>query len=108
MYQTLLAAAMGGNNPRRIYLMARETPRSRFEYEDAGHTAYLEFDEGDGWITLWHTEVPESFRGRGVATLLAQTALQYARDKHLKVDVICPSVAEFLSKHPEWTPSRSE
>jgi uncharacterized protein len=77
--------------------------RSRFELEEAGETAYLEFDQDSaGWITLIHTEVPPALRGRGIAGVLAQTGLEYARDNHLKVDVVCPLVAGYLSKHPEF------
>src|SRR5271169_6899818 len=66
--------------------------KSRFEFEENGETAWLEFDRDDqGWMTLWHTEVPPSLRGRGIAATLARTALEYARDENLKVDVICPS-----------------
>ncbi|HTZ57252.1 MAG TPA: GNAT family N-acetyltransferase [Acidobacteriaceae bacterium] len=76
---------------------------SRFEVEEEGQTAYLEFElDNSGWITLWHTEVPEALRGRGVAGMLAQTALEYARDNKLKVDVVCPLVAGYVAKHPEF------
>jgi predicted GNAT family acetyltransferase len=70
-----------------------------------GETAYLEFDlDSAGWITLLHTEVPEALRGRGIAGELAKTGLEYARDNQLKVDVICPLVANYISKHPEFQP----
>jgi predicted GNAT family acetyltransferase len=77
--------------------------RSRFEFEENQEIAYLEFEiDSGGWITLWHTEVPESLRGRGVAGMLAKTALEYARDQKLKVDVICPIVADYIAKNPEF------
>ncbi len=77
--------------------------RSRFEFEEDGHIAYLEFETDDrGWITLIHTEVPPALRGRGIASTLARTALEYARDNNLKVDIICPIAADFLAKNPEF------
>jgi uncharacterized protein len=83
----------------------RSVTRNRFELEDMGETAYLEFDlDSAGWITLLHTEVPEALRGRGIAGELAKTGLEYARDNQLKVDVICPLVANYISKHPEFQP----
>jgi uncharacterized protein len=83
--------------------MSKEKTMSRFELEEEGETAYLEFElDKAGWMTLWHTEVPEGLRGRGLAGVLAKTALEYARDNNLKVDVICPSVANYLSKNPEF------
>jgi predicted GNAT family acetyltransferase len=82
--------------------MSRES-MSRFELEENGETAYLEFElDKEGWITLWHTQVPEALRGRGIAGMLAKTALEYARVHHLKVDVICPLVASYVAKNPEF------
>ncbi len=84
---------------------AKEVPKSRFEFEEDSQVAYLEFDlDSAGWITLWHTEVPLALRGRGVAGMLARTALDYAAENKLKVDVICPLVATFIAKHPEYQP----
>ena len=83
----------------------RSVTRSRFELEEMGETAYLEFDmDSAGWITLLHTEVPEALRGKGIAGELAKTGLEYARDNQLKVDVVCPFVANYSSKHPEFQP----
>ena len=77
--------------------------KSRFEFEENGAVAYLEFEtDSAGWITLWHTEVPEVLRGRGLSSLLAQTALEYARENRFKVDVICPLVKDYIHKHPEY------
>jgi uncharacterized protein len=83
----------------------RSVSSSRFELEENGETAYLEFEiDSAGWITLLHTEVPAALRGRGIAGLLAKTGLEYARDNKLKVDVLCPLVAHYLSKNPEFQP----
>jgi uncharacterized protein len=77
--------------------------RNRFEFEEEGHTAYLEFElDGHGWMTIWHTEVPLPLRGRGIAGMLAQTAFEYARDNNVKVDVICPVAIDYVHKHPEF------
>jgi uncharacterized protein len=83
----------------------RNVTRSRFELQEKGQTAYLEFDlDSGGWITLLHTEVPEALRGHGIAGELAKTGLEYARDNQLKVDVVCPLVANYIAKHPEFQP----
>jgi predicted GNAT family acetyltransferase len=80
--------------------------RSRFEIEERGEVAYLEFEtDSQGWMTIWHTEVPSAMRGQGVASELAQTAFEYAKQNNLRVDVICPLAASFLSKHPEYNSS---
>jgi len=76
--------------------------RSRFEIERDGHVNYLEFDtDGQGWMTIWHTEVAESQRGKGLGLELVRTAFQYAKDNSLQVDVICPLAKRLLDKHPE-------
>lgn len=75
---------------------------SRFEIDEDGETAYLQFElDGAGWMTLWHTEVPEALRGRGLASELAKAAFAYAKENGLRVDVICPSALHYLSQHPE-------
>ncbi len=59
-------------------------------------------DPVQGWLTLWHTEVPEQLRGRGLALELVTTAFQYAKDHSLKVDVLCPVAKHILETHPEF------
>ncbi len=75
----------------------------RFEIERNGETAYLEYSMAGRVLALIHTEVPEKLRGMGLASSLAETALQWAREHQFKVDVICPSVQDYLVKHPEYS-----
>jgi uncharacterized protein len=74
----------------------------RFELEQEGHTAALDYTLAGDVLALLETEVPEALRGSGIASLLAKTALEYAREHHLKVDVTCPFVAGYLKTHPEY------
>ena len=74
----------------------------RFELEQDGHSAALDYTLAGNILALLETEVPESLRGTGIASLLAKTALDYAREHHLKVDVVCPFVAGYLKTHPEY------
>jgi predicted GNAT family acetyltransferase len=74
----------------------------RLEIERHGHVAYLEYVLAGKVLQLIHSEVPEALRGQGLGSELAHSALEWAREKGLKVDVICPSVAEYLKKHPEY------
>lgn len=75
----------------------------RFELERDGNVAYLEYSLTGKILELIHTEVPESLRGTGVASELIQSALDWARENRVKVDVICPVVAHHMSKHPEYS-----
>lgn len=81
----------------------QQTTSGRFEIDREGQTAYLEYTLAGKVLQLIHTEVPESLRGHGLAAELAKSALDWARENNVKVDVICPSVAEYLGKHPEYS-----
>ena len=68
----------------------------RFEIERNGGVAYLEFSFSGNVLELTHTEVPEKLRGMGLASSLAETALHWARENNLKVDIICPTVQGYV------------
>jgi uncharacterized protein len=76
---------------------------SRFEIEQESHVSYLAYEtDGCEWISLLYTEVATPLRGRGIASDLARMAFEYAKDKHLNVEVICPVALHFALKHPEY------
>lgn len=75
----------------------------RFELDRDASVAYLEYSLSGKVLELIHTEVPENMRGTGVASELVKSALNWARENHVKVDVICPVVAQYMSKHPEYS-----
>jgi uncharacterized protein len=79
----------------------QEVTSGRFEIEQDGHVAYLEYTIAGKILGLIHTEVPKELRSRGLASELTETALQFARDNGMKVDVICPLVAGYFERHPE-------
>jgi hypothetical protein len=74
----------------------------RFELEQDGKTAYLEYSLGNGVIVLSHTEVPPELRHHGIAQELAKSALDWARENRVKVDVVCSSVAAFIEDNPQY------
>ena len=75
---------------------------SRFEAYLDGETAFTEYVIHDGAMVLPHTVVPPAFEGRGVGSALAKAALGYARNHHHTVKPICPFIAGYIRKHPEW------
>jgi predicted GNAT family acetyltransferase len=74
----------------------------RFEARLGDEVAFAEYHLTHDALVLPHTVVPGAFAGRGVASALAVTALTYARDHGLKVKPICPFMAGYIRKHPEW------
>jgi uncharacterized protein len=75
----------------------------RFEIERNGEVAYLDYNLAGNTLVLAHTEVPENLRHMGLGSALAETALRYARDHNLKVDIVCPTVQQYITKHPEYS-----
>lgn len=75
----------------------------QFELEQDGHVAHLQYTIAGHVLALIHTEIPEALRGTGIASTLAKTALDWARENHMKVDVVCPFVAGYLQTHPEYS-----
>lgn len=74
----------------------------RFEIEIEGCLAMLKYEMQPGKMICTHTEVPEALSGRGLGSRLAQAALEYARQKELKVWPLCSFVAGYIQKHPEY------
>ena len=83
----------------------RKPWKGQFEIERDGETARSAYEvDNEGWISLLHTFVPPALRGRGIANELARMGLEYAKEHRLKVDVVCPVVFHFTTKHPEYKP----
>jgi hypothetical protein len=75
----------------------------RFEIERNGEVAYLEYSLSGNILVLTHTEVPEKLRHMGLASSLAETALHWAREHNLEVDIVCPTALQYVAKHPEYS-----
>jgi predicted GNAT family acetyltransferase len=76
--------------------------KSQFEYHDDGHVAIAGYQLRPDVIVLTHTEVPKELGGRGIGNKLATAALEYARASNLRVIPLCPYMASFIEKHPEY------
>jgi predicted GNAT family acetyltransferase len=55
-----------------------------------------------GVIAFLHTEVDPEREGQGIGSALVAGALDDARQRGLKVRPICPFVAEFIQRHPDY------
>jgi len=81
----------------------RHNPTSqRFEVSIDGILAVLEYTLGDQRIAFTHTLVPKELGGQGVGGQLAKAGLDYARAHKLRVDPVCPFVANYIEKNPEY------
>lgn len=52
---------------------------------------------------FYHTEVDDKFEGRGLASILVAEALEATRAEGKRAVAVCPMVAAFIKKHPEFS-----
>ncbi len=70
-----------------------------------GYEACLMYRCSDKEVDLYHTYVPEVFRGRGIAEQLCKAAFEYAKANSLTVIPSCSYIsAAYLKRHPEYVP----
>ncbi|GAA4308326.1 GNAT family N-acetyltransferase [Nibribacter koreensis] len=74
----------------------------RFETEVEGHTAHIEYKLKPGVMTVLHTIVPKELEGRGIAGAMTKHVLDYIAKENLKLVPLCPYMAAYLKKHPEY------
>ena len=75
----------------------------RYEFRIDGHIAKIEYIKTpNGEIYLTHTEVPRALGGKGVGSQLVEKALKDIEQKDLRLVPLCPFVAGYIHKHPEW------
>jgi predicted GNAT family acetyltransferase len=82
--------------------ISNNTKQQQFEVQVDGELAVLQYRFHEGVIWLMHTEVPAKLEGKGIASALARFGLEWARENHVKAKVLCPFVAIFLKRHPEY------
>jgi len=75
---------------------------SRFVMNVDGKEVYVIYSEEKDTIELSSTYTPPQLRGKGLAEIVVKAALEYAKEKNLKVIPSCWYVAKFLEKHPEY------
>ena len=56
----------------------------------------------NGEIYLTHTQVPSAQQGKGVGSSLVRLALEDIERQQLRLVPLCPFVAGYVQKHPEW------
>lgn len=85
------------------YELIRNDALQQFEFNIKGYSPLIEFVQvPDGEVFLTHTEVPMSLAGQGIGTLLVKETLEYIDENGLRLVPLCPFVASYIQKHPEW------
>lgn len=52
-------------------------------------------------LTVYHTEVADKAEGKGIARLMLNEMVEYARKNNLKVVPLCPYVHAQFKRHPD-------
>lgn len=75
----------------------------RFELKVDGKLAVVNYQSvDDETLALIHTEVDPSQEGQGVGSHLLEGVLEYAERNNLKIVPLCPFVAVYIKRHPDW------
>ena len=74
----------------------------QFEVHFEGELAFLVYRFYKNDVALMHTEVPDKISGKGIASVLAHHAFEWAKEHNKKVKVYCPFVAAYLKRHPQY------
>ena len=82
--------------------VVHNTAAKRFEISLDGRIAFSKYLLVGEKIIIEHTEVPMELEGKGIASRIVRTALDYARAQNLKVMPLCPFTAGFIHRHPEY------
>lgn len=74
----------------------------RYEATIEAVTARIEYIKAQDKIYLTHTEVPKALEGKGVGSALVAQVLEDIDRQGLTLVPLCPFVALYLKRHPEW------
>lgn len=74
----------------------------RFEIEENGLTAYVEYALSDTELDIMHTVVPKLMEGKGVASTLVEATYKYAKEIGLKPQATCSYAVAWLKRHPNF------
>lgn len=84
------------------YALIDNAPSKQYEFHIEGHIPRIEYIKAQDKIYLTHTEVPKELEGNGIATNLVKLVLEDIKQKELTLVPMCPFVAMYIKRHPEW------
>ena len=76
--------------------------QERFEVQQDGHLAELDYRRAGNQIIFTHTGMPDELEGRGIGSALLKTGLTYARENGLEVVPLCQFVRGYIERKPEY------
>lgn len=86
------------------YVFRHNAEEKRYELEVGGEQAVVEYIRDGEVLFLTHTYVPEHLEGRGIGSELVRSVLEDVRERGLRIVPLCPFVAVWINRHPDWEP----
>ncbi|NRB59024.1 MAG: N-acetyltransferase [Winogradskyella sp.] len=85
-----------------------DNKNGEFYYEvDGRNLASMTYTyAGDDKIIIDHTSVDESLKGQGVGYKLVETAVNFAREKNIKIMPLCPFANAVFNKRSKYSDVR--
>jgi predicted GNAT family acetyltransferase len=76
---------------------------SQFELRVDGELAGIaRYRRRDGRVEFVHTEIDDRFEGKGLGATLVKAALDATRTSGEQVVALCPFVASYIERHPDY------
>jgi predicted GNAT family acetyltransferase len=77
--------------------------QSHYELHVDGQLAgWIVYRDAPDVVTMVHTEIEPEWEGHGLGSVLAAGSLDDVRARGLKVRPLCPFVAAYIERHPEY------
>ncbi len=74
----------------------------QYEFHIDGLVPRVEYIKTQDKIFLTHTEVTSELEGKGIAKTLIKKVLEDIEQKDLTLVPLCPFVANYIKRNPEW------
>ena len=84
------------------YQLIDNEAEKRYEFHIDGQIPRIEYIKAKDKIYLTHTEIPKGLEGKGIGSSIVRQALDDIREKDLTLIPLCPFVAMFIKRHPEY------
>lgn len=74
----------------------------RFEVRINGLLSKLDYIQDEDTFVITHVGVQPELRGQGVAGILTQAGLEFAKAKSLRVIPMCSYATAYIRRHPQY------
>ncbi len=84
------------------YELIDDTASKQFRFEIGDRIAKIDSIKAKDKIYHTHTQVPKELEGKVIGSELVRKVLIDIESKGLTLIPLCPFVATYIKKHPEW------